>query len=1342
MLNTYNRLSSDTRQPIMCTPVRKASDSIFGGTKDNSILGVSLLGHRNKTRSSRQCPYGEISCEDDSRCIKIRQRCDSEVQCKDGSDEEFCPCKTRVTKMRICDGYFDCPNGEDELHCFGCELGMFSCDDWSPRQRISTCIPLEQRCDGIPQCPTERDELDCSVLVGQLGSKHFMVTKTEGYLYRNFKGSWYPACRNPEPWANDACQSEIGLSTVAPLTHLVPVDVDYDDFYVSATHSGTAEIVDTCERHAAVYVECPPLVCGMRVQETNPFRREEVDTSAERILEQTFSARLSRSSQNDSDSILGSGRVVGGLPSQPKSWPWIISVYRNGVFHCGGALINQIWIVTAAHCVDRYSRYYYEIQAGVLRRYSYSPMVQNRVVDHVIAHQFYDRHKLKNDIALMKISNPLEFNRYVRPICLPSETTAGKNFMWGPEAGTLCTAVGWGATVEHGTDPDHLREVKVPVHKKCKHREDEEGHELCAGLREGGKDACQGDSGGPFMCRNPNLPNQWYLAGIVSHGEGCARPNEPGVYTRVSLFLGWIFEHIVFAPRRPLRHCPGYACKESKKCIGNKRRCDKVVDCLEGDDEMNCQSNTFPEIFKNAMRHMFLRTNDVTPNITTNVTNKDYVHKNITKRETEISNINVTQFTKDFFPVYEITDSSVTLHESNPMLDEDLPISETSNSKTWKQIKQTISISKVCDRNADCEDASDEENCRCVDYLKYQFPSTLCDGVTHCLDKSDEDNCSNCNANQYHCRQSNICINFTNRCDNIPDCPFEDDEMDCFSLTNGRTISLDVDSRPHINKSGIVSINRNGVWRVFCSDQATNKASVAADICFYLGFSDYNNYMSIFVDNITLLVQPNMTPYFNSEQKIEKCTGIFAKCSNNVDIRHQTQDLPFNSTARLETPWNTEIYIDGVYKCTGTLLEPEWVITSSHCLSLNTGIHNHYITILLGGSSHLPIVGPFEQVRQVADVLQVENTTISLLRLDKVVKTTRYVRPIGLDVKKYIVSETRICLAQGAGSLNNSNLIYLKPVRDCSYGLRCFRKEKVFLNCEKQHNSLFWSGSIVCRSIHGWYPAAVYYEPLGGCGFGNSIAVDSIQYWKSTILRLMKQAYFHVIPPICKGVRCNLGSCLSVRSVCDGIQNCLDGADEDSSMCSKYLNYCSPNNSCHCAKSELTCSNGKCIPKAAFCDKINDCGDWSDEPVVCNCRAYLNLANPLKVCDGVRNCLDRSDEDPQVCKCTYSSFVCGRSGKCVTHDVVCDGYTDCPNGEDELHCISLISSQISPLTEVQIRTAGVWHPGCFSNTVSTLQLEEICAKIGYTGRSAKRLIPGDNVVRYGGRATTASFENI
>lgn len=72
----------------------------------------------------------------------------------------------------------------------------------------------------------------------------------------------------------------------------------------------------------------------------------------------------------------------------------------------------------------------------------------------------------------------------------------------------------------------------------------------------------------------------------------------------------------------------------------------------------------------------------------------------------------------------------------------------------------------------------------------------------------------------------------------------------------------------------------------------------------------------------------------------------------------------------------------------------------------------------------------------------------------------------------------------------------------------------------------------------------------------------------------------------------------------------------------------------------MKCPNGKCIPKTAFCDKINDCDDWSDEPDKCTCGSYLALAHPEKNCDGIRNCFDKSDEDPNICKCKGFNFVC------------------------------------------------------------------------------------------------------
>lgn len=77
-----------------------------------------------------------------------------------------------------------------------------------------------------------------------------------------------------------------------------------------------------------------------------------------------------------------------------------------------------------------------------------------------------------------------------------------------------------------------------------------------------------------------------------------------------------------------------------------------------------------------------------------------------------------------------------------------------------------------------------------------------------------------------------------------------------------------------------------------------------------------------------------------------------------------------------------------------------------------------------------------------------------------------------------------------------------------------------------------------------------------------------------------------------------------------------------------------------CSKWEIRCANGSCIPKMSFCDKINDCGDWSDEPKDCSCREYLKLSEPSKICDGIVHCWDNSDE--RFCPCDGSNFRCKR----------------------------------------------------------------------------------------------------
>jgi secreted trypsin-like serine protease len=143
-----------------------------------------------------------------------------------------------------------------------------------------------------------------------------------------------------------------------------------------------------------------------------------------------------------------------------------------------------------------------------------------------------------NDLALMKLTTPVEVNDYVSPICLPSD--ASEDFL-----GRNCVATGWGKVDYNKRGSDVLQKVQIDVYdnSEChrayfpKFKIGIRQWHLCAGTKVGGKGTCHGDSGGPLQCK---IGNQWTLAGITSFGSGCAKPGFPDVYTRVTHFLNWV----------------------------------------------------------------------------------------------------------------------------------------------------------------------------------------------------------------------------------------------------------------------------------------------------------------------------------------------------------------------------------------------------------------------------------------------------------------------------------------------------------------------------------------------------------------------------------------------------------------------------------------------------------------------------------------------------------------------------------------------------------------------------------------------------------------------------------
>jgi len=225
-------------------------------------------------------------------------------------------------------------------------------------------------------------------------------------------------------------------------------------------------------------------------------------------------------------------RIVGGIEATPHEFPWMVDM-RQGGHYCGASILNEDWVVTAAHCSTG-SPSAYTLVAGDHNIATTDGREQSRRVTRIIRHPGYGSGvQYENDIALMKVDAPFVFNEWVQPAPLAEEGFAPT---------TRAIVAGWGALTEGGSSPVVLMKVDVPVVSDAQCRVAYGAGAIadsmiCSG--EGGKDSCQGDSGGPMMCPMGGVN---YLCGIVSWGRGCARPDFPGVYTEVSYFADWTKE--------------------------------------------------------------------------------------------------------------------------------------------------------------------------------------------------------------------------------------------------------------------------------------------------------------------------------------------------------------------------------------------------------------------------------------------------------------------------------------------------------------------------------------------------------------------------------------------------------------------------------------------------------------------------------------------------------------------------------------------------------------------------------------------------------------------------------
>ncbi|XP_018356412.1 PREDICTED: proclotting enzyme-like [Trachymyrmex septentrionalis] len=245
----------------------------------------------------------------------------------------------------------------------------------------------------------------------------------------------------------------------------------------------------------------------------------------------------------------GRGRVVGGEDAPSGRWPWMAAIFLHGFrrteFWCGGSLIGPRHILTAAHCtLDQHQRPFSARQFTVrlgdidLENDNEPSSPATYAVKQIHAHRRFSRANFHNDIAILELTSLVRKSPYVIPICLP-------RFHGDLLVGTRPTVAGWGNTYYGGKDSSVLQQAVLPVWKNedCNmaYLQPITNNFLCAGYKQGGKDACQGDSGGPLMLR---IKDRWTQIGIVSFGNKCGEPGYPGVYTRVSEYIDWIKDNI------------------------------------------------------------------------------------------------------------------------------------------------------------------------------------------------------------------------------------------------------------------------------------------------------------------------------------------------------------------------------------------------------------------------------------------------------------------------------------------------------------------------------------------------------------------------------------------------------------------------------------------------------------------------------------------------------------------------------------------------------------------------------------------------------------------------------
>lgn len=230
-------------------------------------------------------------------------------------------------------------------------------------------------------------------------------------------------------------------------------------------------------------------------------------------------------------------RVYRGFPCSTDDYPFMVTLTGKHpsdtmlTSFCGGTILNERWILTAAHCIENRSLEYAVIPAVSAGN------TKSFTIEKLVSHEKYVSAYDSDDVALLRTKRPLIKSRHVDYVKLPERRFKTINNQVLCKEGLI---MGWGLTEYEIPSWDSLQCAIIPVLtlQQCRtllhwyHELEVQSSQICT-LSTEGIDACQGDSGGPLLCNSIQV-------GIISWGVNCGQPKNPGVYTRTDLYLDFI----------------------------------------------------------------------------------------------------------------------------------------------------------------------------------------------------------------------------------------------------------------------------------------------------------------------------------------------------------------------------------------------------------------------------------------------------------------------------------------------------------------------------------------------------------------------------------------------------------------------------------------------------------------------------------------------------------------------------------------------------------------------------------------------------------------------------------